>query len=127
MDKGSRSSYEDGGEDKPCGYPYTDAILIDTCFEVTTMSDRGVECKGHGTIPTKGHLDPLLLGGGIAQDEIAHQPGSPTNFGGRSEARNISLIQGKARQSCAQPAVPLNYVTCNDERLCRGLVFMNIV
>ena len=110
MDEGSRSSHVDAGEDKPCGYSYPDAIPIDTCFEVKTKSERGVECKGHGTIPTKGHLDPLLLGGGITQDEIAHQPGSPTNFGGRPEARNISLIRGKARRSCARPAVPLNII-----------------
>ena len=73
----------------------TPILYLDTCFEVTTMSEREIERKGHGTIPTKGHLDPLLLGGGITQDEIAHQLGSPTNFGGRSEARNISLIRGK--------------------------------
>ena len=108
MDEGSRSSHVDEGEDEPCGYPYPDAILIDTCFEVTTMSERGVECKGRGTIPPKGHLEPLLLGGGINQDDIAHQPGSPQNFGGRSEARDISLIRGNARQSSARPSVPLN-------------------
>ena len=90
------------------GYPCPDAVSVDTCDEVATMSERGVECKGHGIIPPKGHLEPLLLGGGINQDEIAHQPGSPQNFDGRSEARDISLIRGNARQSCARPSVPLN-------------------
>ena len=92
-------------------YPCPDAVSVDTSDEVATMSERGVECKGRGTIPLKGHLEPLLFGGGISQDEIAHQPGSQTNFGGRSEARDISLIRGNARQSCARPSVPLNYNT----------------
>ena len=111
MDEGSRSSHVDEGEDEPCGYPYPDATPIDPCFQVATMSERGVECKGRGTIPSNGHLDPLLLGGGISQDENAHQPVSPQNFSGRSEARDISLIRGNARQSCARPSVPLNYHT----------------
>ena len=92
------------------GYPCPDAVSVDTCDEVATMSERGVECKGRGTIPSKGHLDPLLLGGGISQDENAHQPVSPQNFSGRSEARDISLIRGNARQSCARPSVPLKMV-----------------
>ena len=62
---------------------------------------------GRGTIPLKGHLEPLLFGGGITQDEIARQPVSQTNFDGRSEARDISLIRGNTRQSCARPSVPL--------------------
>ena len=89
------------------GYPCPDAVSVDTCDEVATMSELSKECKGRGTIPSKGHLDPLLLGGGISQDENAHQPVSPQNFGGRSEARDISLIRGNARQSSARPSVPL--------------------
>ena len=93
------------------GYPCPDAVSVNTCDEVATMSERGVECTtgGRGTIPLKGHLEPLLFGGGITQDEIAHQPGSQTNFDGRSEARDISLIRGNARQRSARPSVPLNY------------------
>ena len=107
MEEGSQPSREDEAEDKPCGYPHPDAILVDTYYEVTTKNTMGADCKRRGTIPSKGHLEPLLLGGGITQDEIAHQPGSQTNFSGRSEARDISLIRGNARQSCARPSVPL--------------------
>ena len=89
------------------GYPCPDAVSVDTYYEVTTKSTMGVDCEGRGTIPLKGHLEPLLFGGGITQDEIAHQPGSQTNFSGCSEARDISLIRGNARQSCARPSVPL--------------------
>ena len=117
MDEGSRPSHADEDEDKPCGYPYPDAILVDTYYEVTTKCTMGVDCEGRGTIPLKGHLEPLLFGGGITQDEIAHQPGSQTNFGGRSEARDISLIRGNARQSCARPSVPLNYFHSKPFRL----------
>ena len=110
MDEGSRSSHVDEKEDKPGGYPCPDAVSVDTCDEVATKTRMGVDCEGRGTIPSKGHLDPLLLGGGISQDENAHQPDSPQNFGGRSEARNVSLIRGNARQSCARPSVPLKMV-----------------
>ena len=98
---GSRPSHADENEDKPCGYPCPDAVSVDACDEVATKTRMGVDCEGRGAIPLKGHLEPLLFGGGITQDEIARQPGSQTNFGGRSEARDISLIRGNARQSCA--------------------------
>ena len=91
MDEGSPRGNREENEDMTGEYHCPDLTASSSCHGITTKSRKGVDCKGHDTVPDQGRLDPLLFEGGVAQDEIAHQPVFPTNSGGRSEGREHSL------------------------------------
>ena len=65
MYEDSQRFSDDEGEDEPCGYPYPDVTPVNQFDEAVTKSEMGADCEGRGTIPLKGHLEPLLFGGGV--------------------------------------------------------------
>ena len=64
MEEGSQPRREDEGEDKPCGYPHPDAILVDTYYEVTTKNTMGQIARDVVPSPSKDILSHCCLGVG---------------------------------------------------------------